>query len=177
MNPFDTPSASAPPSGNTSTGSSSGMVVAPSNQYRDSQFRTVHDDQGPVIDLLWRKQVEKLVNPGIGRFRHAVVSQGKLALASDGGYVVRLDLGAQDPSVSEILVSKRLGGSIHGLFQEPLGHHIIISFMSGDNFYLNADVERPVPLGKMKGVVVSSGADRALPHLHNHQLLDPCLLL
>ena len=126
-------------------------------ELKDSPFLAMDSEEsskGPITDLLWKKKVEQAIGTGLGHFKRAVVNQGKLALATDGGYVVRVDLTTEE--TSQVLVSKKLGGGIHSLFMDPLGVHIVISFISGDNFYLNASVERPVALSKMKGVVISS---------------------
>ena len=119
---------------------------------QDSKFRS-DDDGGPLIDLLWLKKIEQGIAQDTGKFKRAVTANGKLVLATDTGHVIRVDLKSEESS--SVMVSNRLGGGIHNVFVDPLGVHVLISFVSGDNFYLNASQERPVPLPKMKGCVVA----------------------
>ena len=114
MNPFDEPATM--PSGEHP------VSAQHAPELKDSVFRG-GSDSGPVIDLLWMKKVETSIGLsdrlGQASLKMGKVSNGTLALATDKGHVVRVNL--QNEQTRTVLVSSRLGGGIHSIFLDPLG--------------------------------------------------------
>lgn len=112
---------------------------------------TEGEESGPSITL---SKMSPKPNEQLGAFRAFAVSNQKMVIATDKGFVVRIDLrsGVQDV----VLVAQKCGG-VRNISLDPIrGVHTIVSYSSGENFYLPAQGDTPTQLRKLDGVVVTS---------------------
>lgn len=59
---------------------------------------------------------------------------------------------------TEIEISKRQEDTIHRIFLDPTGNHLLACLHGGETFYLHSSTLRPKRLVKWSGVVVESVA-------------------
>mmetsp|Transcript_14133 Transcript_14133/g.42580 ORF Transcript_14133/g.42580 Transcript_14133/m.42580 type:complete len:1025 (-) Transcript_14133:43-3117(-) len=86
-----------------------------------------------------------------------VVSGGCIVIALVNGHIIRLDL-SNPQDLEYILIGRSSSDSIHKVFLDPLGKHLLVSMENGENYYLHAEHMKPKPIARMKNVVVESVA-------------------
>lgn len=74
--------------------------------------------------------------------RHVQICNGTIALALDEGVVIifRLDFPSD---IDRVRVITREGDSVHGLFLDPTGNHLLVSLKSSFTYYLHTGWSRP----------------------------------
>eukprot|EP00727_Mastigamoeba_balamuthi_P004186 m51a1_g13765 putative vacuolar protein sorting-associated protein 18 homolog (977) ;mRNA; r:253137-257178 len=86
---------------------------------------------------------------------HMAVADGIVIMAVARCHVVRLD--TKNPQgVEDIEIPTR--DSIHKVFVDPTGHHVLVSTRAEENFYLHSTFKKPKALSRMRGCVVESVA-------------------
>ena len=109
------------------------------------------DDAGPHIRLTAMSQMP---NDQLGAFQSFAVSNHKMVIATEHGYVVRIDL--RSNTQDAVLIAQKCG-PIRTIALDPVrGVHTIIGFASGDNFYLSAQSDKAVQLRKLDHIVITA---------------------
>nr|XP_006811890.1 PREDICTED: vacuolar protein sorting-associated protein 18 homolog [Saccoglossus kowalevskii] len=88
---------------------------------------------------------------------HLVVNNNMLVIAMAKNIILRIDL-ERPENPDEVEVSRNTEDSIHQLFLDHNGRHLIISMESQDVLYLSRSSKKPRQLTKMKGLVIDSVA-------------------
>ncbi|XP_074661920.1 vacuolar protein sorting-associated protein 18 homolog [Tubulanus polymorphus] len=86
---------------------------------------------------------------------HLVASNNFLVIAMRTNVLLRIDLDHPD-NPDEVEIVKNNEDSIHKIFLDPTGRHLIISMTSTDAFYVNRASKKPKHLSKMKGHLIES---------------------
>jgi vacuolar protein sorting-associated protein 18 len=58
----------------------------------------------------------------------------------------------------DIAIGRTPSDSIHKVFLDPLGKHLLVSMESGENYYLHSEHMKPKPVARMKNVCVEAVA-------------------
>ncbi|CAG5120863.1 unnamed protein product, partial [Candidula unifasciata] len=86
---------------------------------------------------------------------HLVVANNFLVMAMSSNLLMRLDLDHPDEP-DEVELPRAVDDSIHKIFLDPAGRHLIISMSSQDNLYLSRNWKKPKLITKMKGHLIES---------------------
>jgi vacuolar protein sorting-associated protein 18 len=111
-------------------------------------------------DPLLRLRVMDGWAPGGGEkpiIRAIAAAHRTLAIATENETVLWWDTSNDSGPVEFDLASKG-GRSIEAIFLDPTGHHLIISMVTGDNYYLHSSFDRVRSLKKMSNVFIQSVA-------------------
>lgn len=86
-----------------------------------------------------------------------VVSNNILCMALKSGRIIRIDLDHPE-AVDDIDLPQKSQelGTINGLFLDPTGSFLVITTSSGENYTLNYQSVKPKPLGRLKGLKITS---------------------
>ncbi|KAK2189905.1 hypothetical protein NP493_94g03000 [Ridgeia piscesae] len=87
---------------------------------------------------------------------HMCVANNILVMAMSGNILLRNDLEHHPDQPEELEISKSLDDSIHNIYLDPTGRHLIVSMKSTENFYLSRNSSKPRALAKLKGNQISA---------------------
>ncbi|CAN0179376.1 unnamed protein product [Laminaria digitata] len=85
------------------------------------------------------------------------VGNGTLAMATSDCCVIRWNA-EREGEAEEIEISKRQEDTIHKIFLDPTGNHLLACLHGGETYYLHSSTLRPKRLLKWSGVVVEAVA-------------------
>lgn len=110
-------------------------------------------------------------------FVAAQVANNVLVLALSTGRILKFDLDHPQEVINIELPEQATEiGLIRRLFLDPSASHLIISTISGENFYLHTQSQQPRYLGRLKGAQIESIAWKpALPTGSTGEILIGCV--
>jgi len=97
-----------------------------------------------------------------------LVSNGKLIIATNASKIIRLDFD-REQEIEEIDFNRR-PGEIYKIFLDPSGHHLLISMINEDVYYLHSTWKKP-KLQKWKDLIESVAWDPSPDKASNLQSL------